>query len=445
MQTMSMRIFLVLFVLFLINPSLLNATTERRTALVIGNGSYEMGPLRNPVTDAADVAEALKRLGFNVTLHQNANQRTMEDAIREFGRNLKKERGVGLFYYAGHGMQIGGVNYLIPLGARVEKEIDVKFQAVNAEMILAEMEYAENAMNIVVLDACRDNPFRRSFRSTSRGLAIISNAPTGTFISFSTGANQLAKDGEGRNSPYTKALLANIEKPGLTISDVFMEVRKSVFRETGQTPWELSSLIGHYYFNPGDLTKTARMTGTSTADLNEGQRKIEDEKDRLRREKELLEQKRTLEEERRKLEEEKQQLAMARPAVTGPREIKRDGRFIAYEDGTVLDSSTNLMWAARDNGSSINWNDAKTYCANYNGGGYTDWRMPTQDELMGLYNRGIRSSSNKGLIKVTSFCVWASEIDGSAADPIHFGAGVSTWTPRFFSNLYRALPVRSAK
>lgn len=101
----------------------------------------------------------------------------MENAIREFGKKLKSYRGAGLFYYAGHGMQIGGINYLIPIGARVEKETDVKFQTVNAEMMLAEMENAENGMNIVLLDACRDKPFGRSFRSASRGLSIISNEP----------------------------------------------------------------------------------------------------------------------------------------------------------------------------------------------------------------------------------------------------------------------------
>ncbi len=224
---------------------------EHRTALVIGNSAYSSGPLKNPVNDAADMAAALKGVGFDVALHPNAGHQEMEDAIREFGRKLRKNRGVGLFYYAGHGMQIGGVNYLIPVGARVEKETDVKFQAVNADLILAEMENAENGMNIVLLDACRDNPFGRTFRSATRGLAIISAAPTGTFISYSTGANQLARDGKGRNSPYTKALLDNIAKPGLTISDVFMEVRKRVLKETGQTPWELSSLVGHFYFRPG--------------------------------------------------------------------------------------------------------------------------------------------------------------------------------------------------
>ena len=251
MQAMPARFILILFILFLIYPLSSIAATQHRTALVIGNSAYSSGPLKNPVNDAADMAAALKGLGFNVTLYRNANHQTMENAIREFGGKFRRNRGVGLFYYAGHGMQIGGVNYLIPVGARVDKPSDVKFQAVNADLILAEMENAENGMNIVLLDACRDNPFGRSFRSAKRGLEIISTAPMGTFISYSTGANQIAHDGEGRNSPYTKALLSNIVKPGLPINDVFMEVRKQVLKETGQIPWESSSLVGRFYFKPG--------------------------------------------------------------------------------------------------------------------------------------------------------------------------------------------------
>jgi hypothetical protein len=422
------------------------AVTERRTALVIGNSSYSSAPLKNPVNDATDMAATLKRLGFNVTLHRNANQQTMEDAIREFGRKLKRDRGVGLFYYAGHGMQIGGVNYLIPLGARVEKETDVKFQAVNAEMILAEMENAENGMNIVLLDACRDNPFGRTFRSASRGLAIISSAPTGTFISYSTGANQLAKDGDGRNSPYTKALLANIEKPGLSISDVFMEVRKGVLRETGQTPWELSSLVGHFYFRPGSRTEAASVASMPEVDYSAVRKMVEEER-------ELLQQKATIEEEKRKLEVEKRRLAMARtPAFPMAKEMGRDGRFIAYSDGTVLDTKTNLMWAAKDNGNEINWKAAKKFCANYNGGGHTDWRLPTQHELASLYDKSEAYKSDCGhtvhlteFIRLTCNILWASDTDGSVAGGFRYGGGITGGDRLSFDFKCHALPVRSAK
>jgi hypothetical protein len=449
-QAMPIRIVLILFILFLIRPSALQAATEQRIALVIGNSAYSSGPLKNPVNDAADMAAALKRLGFHVTLHKNANQQTMENAIREFGRGLKRERGVGLFYYAGHGMQIGGINYLIPIGARVEKETDVKFQAVNAEMILAEMENAENGMNIVLLDACRDNPFGRAFRSASRGLAIISNAPTGTFISYSTGANQLAKDGDGRNSPYTKALLTNIDKPGLTINRIFMNVRSRVIKETGQVPWELSSLVGDFYFRHGSVSESAPVTSTPVIDYAAERRKVEEEQ-------ELLRQKAALEEAKRKLEEEKQRLAMSKPPpAPAVREIGRDGRFIAYDNGTVLDTRTNLMWAAKDNGSDINWANAKSYCENYRGGSYSDWRLPTQNELAGLYDRGKtqRNESNPSapplhlteLIDLTSCCAWASETRGTDAARFFFTNDIKDWFHQSYAIKYlRALPVRSAK
>jgi len=251
MQAKSIRIFLALFLLILINPLSLPAATEQRIALVIGNGAYSSGSLKNPVNDATAMAVALKRAGFTVMLKKNANLQEMVEAIEVFG-NILKRGGVGLFYYAGHGVQVSSINYLLPISAKINKETDVRFQAVDAGRVLAEMENANNGLNIVILDACRDNPFGKSFRSASRGLAIVANAPSGTFISYSTGAGQVASDGEGKNSPYTKALLENIAKPGLTINKVFMNVRSKVKKETGQVPWELSSLEGDFFFVPGN-------------------------------------------------------------------------------------------------------------------------------------------------------------------------------------------------
>lgn len=187
-------IFLCLIILFI--PVLSQSATEQRTALVIGNSTYSTGPLKNPVNDASDMAKALQKTGFKVTLKKNANLREMTEAIEEFGNTLKKG-GVGLFYYAGHGVQVGGVNYLLPIGVRINKEGDVRFETVDAGRVLAEMENANNGLNIVILDACRDNPFGRGIRSSSRGLAIVSNAPAGTFISYSTGAGTGGK-GRGR-------------------------------------------------------------------------------------------------------------------------------------------------------------------------------------------------------------------------------------------------------
>jgi hypothetical protein len=485
MQTMPIRIFLVLFILILIYPSALQAAPERRTALVIGNSSYSSGPLKNPVNDAADIAAALKRAGFTVMLKKNANLQDMIEAIEDFGNSLKKG-GVGLFYYAGHGVQVNNVNYLLPIKERINKESDVRFQAVDAGRVLAEMENANNGLNIVILDACRDNPFGKSFRSASRGLAIVSNAPTGTFISYSTGAGQVARDGEGRNSHYTKALLENIAKPGLTINNVFMNVRSKVKKETGQVPWELSSLEGDFFFVPGkgkasiDREESSISTTAAKDTLDDENRKLEAEQRRLAEERATLEKKKALDEKRRLIAEERERLeaekeaqrlaeaeskkpikrttlAMgSRPSASGARETGRDGRFIAYDNGTVLDTSTKLMWAANDNGSDINWENAKVYCENYRGGGYTDWRMPTRDELEGLYNKDKTYKSDCGydvhlteLIRLTCVAPWAFE---SAFESRHryaasfsFYGGWQSWLNIINRLKYRALPVRSAE
>ena len=248
MQKMPFQMLLIVLMLSALLPFATMAS-ERRTALVIGNSAYGSGPLKNPVTDATDMADALKRLGFTVILKKNVRYQEMEEAVEDFGRRLRRG-GVGLFYYAGHGVQVGGVNYLIPVGAKINKDSDVKHQALSAEKIMDEMADANNGLNIVLLDACRDNPFAKSMRSANRGLAIISAAPEGTFISYATGPGQTAQDGEGRNSPYTAALLKNIDKPGMPIERVFKNVRVELSRKK-QTPWELSSLKGEFYFRPG--------------------------------------------------------------------------------------------------------------------------------------------------------------------------------------------------
>lgn len=279
---------------------------ENRFALVIGNGAYKKSPLRNPANDAYDMAATLRKLGFDAIHLENANQRSMEDAIREFGRRLRKG-GVGLFYFAGHGVQVNGRNYLIPIGAEIEKETDAKYEAVDAGRVLDEMYEAGNGLNIVILDACRDNPFARSFRTTTRGLARM-DAPTGTFISYATAPGSVAADGRGRNGIFTGHLLKNMRVPGLKIEDVMKEVRNGVILDTGnkQVPWQSSSLTGNFYFISeketvqGMATMPAQNAPGSSAEL-------ERERERLERERLELERAR-LELERKKLEKERKQL-----------------------------------------------------------------------------------------------------------------------------------------
>lgn len=225
---------------------------ERRTALVIGNSAYKTAPLKNPVNDARDMASALRSLGFEVALVTDATQQQMENAVREFGTRLR-QGGVGLFYYAGHGVQVGGENFLIPVNAAILSEADVKYGSVNAGLVLAKMEDAGNGLNLVILDACRSNPYARGFRSAEQGLAKM-DAPTGSLIAYATAPGSVASDGGGRNGVFTRHLLETIKTPGLPISEVFMRVRQGVVQETArkQVPWEASSLIGQFYFaGPG--------------------------------------------------------------------------------------------------------------------------------------------------------------------------------------------------
>jgi formylglycine-generating enzyme required for sulfatase activity len=182
---------------------------------------------------------------------ENLGQSQMERAIREFGDQLKEQKGVGLFYYAGHGVQVEGENFLIPVGAQLEREDEVKDHTVNAGLVLRKMESARNGTNIVILDACRDNPFRTSWRSAQKGLATMS-APIGTFISYSTSPGKVAGDGAGRNGVYTGHLLTEMRTAGTPIELVFKRVRQRVVAQTGgkQVPWEATSLQGEFYFVP---------------------------------------------------------------------------------------------------------------------------------------------------------------------------------------------------
>ncbi|MBU1230546.1 MAG: caspase family protein [Proteobacteria bacterium] len=224
---------------------------QRRVALVIGNGSYTTAPLKNPVNDARDMAAALKALGFEVILRENASLAQMEGAVEEFWVQLKKG-GAGLFYFAGHGLQVHGKNYLVPVDAKLSAEQDARYKCMDAGLVLGRMENAGNDLNLVILDACRNNPFARSWRSAEQGLAKM-DAPRGSIIAYATAPDSVAADGAGRNGIYTEKLLRAIRAPGQPVELVFKRVRDEVMRATGdkQVPWESTSLRGDFYFtNP---------------------------------------------------------------------------------------------------------------------------------------------------------------------------------------------------
>ncbi len=229
----------------------LEPTALKRTALIIGNSRYTHSPLKNPVNDAQAMAKALNNLGFKVIVELDANQEKMEAAIDQFGRYLISGNQIGLFYYAGHGVQVDGENYLIPVAAQIKRQSDVRYKAINIGQVLGAMGEANDNLNIVILDACRDNPLPRSFRSGSRGLARV-EGPKGTIIGFATSPGSTAADGEGDNGLYTKHLLSNIQNPGLSIEQVFKKVLQGVNDETKgqQVPWTESSFTGDFSFSP---------------------------------------------------------------------------------------------------------------------------------------------------------------------------------------------------
>jgi len=237
-------------VLFCLMP----AEAEKRVALIVGNGAYQyVGRLANPRNDAALMAVTLKSLGFTLIGDRaqiDLDKAGFESAIQTFGTQLQGA-DVGLFFYSGHGLQIRGENYLIPTSADLMIEADVDFQLIDVNVVLQQMKQARSTLNIVILDACRDNPFEgRGFRAAKPGLAQM-QAPEGTLISYATEPGNVALDGNQGNSPYTQALAQIIRQPGLELFEVFNEVGLAVRRSTKnrQAPWVSTSPIkGQFYF-----------------------------------------------------------------------------------------------------------------------------------------------------------------------------------------------------
>jgi uncharacterized caspase-like protein len=231
------------------------ARAEKRVALVIGNGAYEnTTPLINPSNDAFDVADALRRLGFEVVDGRDLDKRAMERLIRQFGAKLAGA-DVALFFYAGHGLQIEGQNYLVPTDAKLASEGDVDFEGLSVNLVIKQME-RDAKTNLILLDACRDNPLARNLSrnmgtrsaQVGQGLAEVKTG-VGTLVAYSTQPGAVALDGTGRNSPYTQALLKYVEAAGRDFSGVLVEVRNDVLKATSgkQVPWEHTSLTGQVY------------------------------------------------------------------------------------------------------------------------------------------------------------------------------------------------------
>lgn len=232
-----------------------NVSKQKRVAIVIGNADYQnITKLANSVNDAKLMAETLTNLGFEVYEYENLSKSDMSDRIYDFGDKLKAENAVGLFYYAGHGLQVNGKNYLVPVDAKVERPQQVDDNCVTLDRVLNELETAKNDLNIIILDACRNNPFPEVSRAVggNGGLAQV-NAPKGTFVAYATAPGRTASDGTGNNGLYTEQLAKAINTPGAKLEDVFKVVRNNVYnisKEQGmeQIPWENSSIFGDFYF-----------------------------------------------------------------------------------------------------------------------------------------------------------------------------------------------------
>ena len=426
----------VAFSLVFLTTNISLSAQDRRIALVIGNGSYKSSPLKNPVNDATDIANALRNLGFSVILKTNANQRTMEEAIRDFGKKLRLG-GVGLFYFAGHGLQIDGRNYLIPINANIETESDVRYEAVDAGRVLGKMEDAGNNLNLVILDACRDNPFARSFRTSIKGLARM-DAPKGSLIAYATAPGSVAADGYGRNGIYTKYLLEYISNPNLKVEEILKQVRVDVINETNdkQIPWESSSLTGEFYF----ASKRGIVVAQNLKAKSKYSSELEKEGEKLKRERQELERLK-MEIERTKLEAERKRLEAEKKKLLT--EETKYASISKYDTGVVYDKKTGLEWVAGPE-KNTKWYDAKKWVENLNvaGGG---WRMPTRAELKSLYKKGAGSRNMTALLKTNGWYVWSGETEGSSS-AWFFGFDDEGWSDRGYSSYgTRSFAVRSRR
>ena len=222
---------------------------RRRLALVIGNDNYSSMPvLNNAVNDSKSMSDALKQANFEVLYYKNLNKRGMEEALYTFAQKLGKD-DVGMFYFAGHGVQANSQNFLIPVAENVKKSADVQFEGIDVNRVMAYLRDSKNSLNIVVLDACRSSLPERG--GMSRGLTVT-DAPQGSIVAYATSPGKAASDGDGGNSPFTKNLIRVMQRKGVKIEDVFKEVRLAVSRETNgeQVPQEVSQLVGDFYFRP---------------------------------------------------------------------------------------------------------------------------------------------------------------------------------------------------
>jgi len=384
------HILIILSFLLLTLPSAVYSA-QKRVALVIGNGAYKEGPLRNPVNDARLMRNLLRKAGFSVTIVENATKRELVSAIRNFGNTIRYS-DAALFYFSGHGNQYNSRNWLIPIGADIQRESDLEFEAVNAERILAEMEGGSSKrVNIVMFDACRSNRSFRSLRSAKRGLAQPQVQPEGSIVAFSTAPGTVAYDGAGRNSPYVAELSKHMLTPGLKIEDVFKRVRVGVKSRTSrkpspQIPWENSAMTGDFYFMFADQAETSTESVSSYNEIAGSENEEQLTEERI-------------------------------PEV-------------------AVDPMHGWTWQKKPDGVKRNYEEAVKYCKNLSIGDFSYWVLPSVLRLKQVFKRKYIFSSYKIDSLYWSTDIWTHEYDVEQW-PIKSKREVSSITPTVvnFKNL----------
>jgi hypothetical protein len=330
-------------------------TASNRVALVFGNGTYDsIGDLDNPTNDSRDVREKLEDLDFQVFYLENGTLEQMEAKLYEFEKSFSKDT-VALFYYAGHGVENGGENFLIAKDSVVNSKADLKYRTFRLNRLLEGFNVSENKLNVAILDACRDNPFR-NLRNTGKGLATA--GATGTLIAYATASGETAEDGTGENGLFTKHLLNHIDRSDVELEQMFKDVGTDVSKESKgtQNPWRNSSISGNFYL---------RGDGNG-------------ESDEVRKLKEQL-----AESERKRKEAEAElKTVTSRETRAGTLQKETDSYRI-YKD-VFVDKKTNLMWQKNGDGKKYTWQEAMRYCESLNLSGYSGWRLPNRDEAKSL-------------------------------------------------------------
>ncbi|HAO22333.1 MAG TPA: hypothetical protein DCQ37_18840 [Desulfobacteraceae bacterium] len=413
---------------------------ERRLALVIGNADYKIKPykpLANPVNDAKDMEDALRKLNFEVIAKFNADQKEMEDAITDFGKRLRNA-DVGLFYFSGHGQQYNDQNYLIPLNASIS-EATLKYKAVPAGMVVEEMNHSGCRLSILILDACRYNPYITASKSARKGFAPM-DPPKGMLIAYATAPNTFAYDDSiGKNSIYTGTLLKQMSS-GEMVEQVFKNVRIEVMNITKsysdgqQVPWELTCLTGNFYFSKAESQPEKSSDPANAA--SKRQTPVEPEP--------MAVQKYPLRSKPMTVSDDEGQSKFKLNDKWRPLEyIQND-----FKDNgdTITDRATGLMWQKSGSDKYMPYKDAKAYIDGLNSknfAGYSDWRLPTVDELKSLLMPEKQSNDlyiNPIFDKNQSWC-WTSDTRASGgAWFVNFFSGLVNW---FDDDNYYVRAVRS--